>query len=332
LVIRSSSSRDVQRLVASLDSPSALEREAAVARLIVIGERAVERLLAVLKNSSSTTSSVAALAVLEAIGDPRGLEAILTATGSDSIAVAAIQAARSYLKGRSGSRALDRLTAISLDLGRPDGVRLAAFLALEGLGPATIKPLVAQLRDDPSAAMRTAVSSGGAAKADPAAVLADAAEIGLPQTPAELREAIAAAGAGAPLAALLRIVERARDREAAEPPSRRTHWTMVRAAAHVALANRQSRLALYDLRESIESAAGPLPVEFLAALSSVGDASCLEPIAVAYGRTAAAAQDDWWRRHLEAAFRTIVTRNKITRRHTVLKKIEKRYGTALTRV
>ena len=96
-----------------------------------------------------------------------------------------------------------------------------------------------------------------------------------------------------------------------------------RAAAHVALANRGSRLAVYDLRESLESADAPLPVEFLAALSSVGDRSCLEPIAAAYTR--ARDGQEWWRAHLADSFRAIVARERITRRNAVIKKIEKRW-------
>jgi hypothetical protein len=103
----------------------------------------------------------------------------------------------------------------------------------------------------------------------------------------------------------------------------------VRAATHLALAQRGSRLALYDLRETIESARQPVAVEFLAAVTAIGDASCLESLAATYARQAASGPDDWWRRHLADAFRTIVSREKITRRHAVVKKIEKRWKTAL---
>src|SRR5581483_11480354 len=109
---------------------------------------------------------------------------------------------------------------------------------------------------------------------------------------------VAAAAAEAPLAVLLRIVERVRDREASEPAARRAAWTTLRATTHLALARRGSRLAVYDLRESLEIAKDPLPVDALAALSLIGDASCLEAIASAHARS----KDDWWRGHLRAAF------------------------------
>ena len=117
------------------------------------------------------------------------------------------------------------------------------------------------------------------------------------------------------------VVDRVREREGSEPPAARVSGRLTRAAAHVALAHRGSRLALYDLRESLDAATGPLPVEFLAALSLVGDASCLEAIAGAHAR----ARNAWWRQHLADAFRTIVAREKLTRRHAVVRKFEKRW-------
>jgi hypothetical protein len=103
--------------------------------------------------------------------------------------------------------------------------------------------------------------------------------------------------------------------------------TRARGCAHVALAKRSSLLGVYDLREALESASAPLPVEFLAALALTGDTSCLEAIAAAHGR----ATDRWWREHLADAFHAIVERERLTRRHAVLKKIQKRCRTSLVR-
>ena len=75
------------------------------------------------------------------------------------------------------------------------------------------------------------------------------------------------------------------------------------------------------MRESIAAATAPLPVEFLAALSMVGDASCLEAIAAAHDR----ATDAWWRDHLADAFGAVVARERLTGRHAVMKKIAKRF-------
>src|SRR5438270_223298 len=83
----------------------------------------------------------------------------------------------------------------------------------------------------------------------------------------------------------------------AEPPARRDEWRLVRAAAHQALADRGSRLALYDLRESLHNLKRGMPVEFLGPLTAIGDASCLEAIAAEH----AAARDPWWRQRLTEA-------------------------------
>jgi len=136
-----------------------------------------------------------------------------------------------------------------------------------------------------------------------------------------LHRALGDAGEAVPITLLLHLIERIREREASEPPAGREEWRMARAAAHVALASRGSRLALYDLRESLEAATAPLPVEFLAALSLAGDASCLEPIAAAHAK----AKDAWWRDHLADAFRAIVARERVTRRHAAVKKIAKKW-------
>ena len=82
-----------------------------------------------------------------------------------------------------------------------------------------------------------------------------------------------------------------------------------------------------DLRETLETSNGPLPVEFLAALERIGDASCLEPIASAYAT--APAEGDWWREHLAHAFRAIAARERVTRRHAAMKKIARRWPEAL---
>jgi len=301
-----------------------------VARLTVIGSRAVERLVALAGSSAAAHARAAALRTLEAIGDPRALapalDILADADADAAVGVAAAGVARVFLRDRRGAAAVDRLTAAVLDRRRAEALRLAALRALRELGPATIAPVLAALADDPSAAIRAeaaAKKTGRRTAPDPVATVTRAAEQRLPDEAGgaiALHRALGDAGEAVPVTLLLRLIERIREREASEPPARRDEWKMARAAAHLALANRGSRLALYDLRESLEAAAAPLPVEFLAALSLAGDASCLEPIAAAHAR----AKDAWWRDHLAAAFRAIVTREKITRRHASIKKIEKK--------
>jgi hypothetical protein len=136
-----------------------------------------------------------------------------------------------------------------------------------------------------------------------------------------VRRALSGGGADAPLPVLLQVIEKVREREHAEPPQRRPEWTAVRAAVHVALARRDSRIALYDVKEALEAAAAPLPVDMLAALTLVGDRSCLEAVAAAAARSG----DEWWRSRLLELFRTIAQREQVTPRHAVMKKILRRW-------
>ncbi|MEP6919141.1 MAG: hypothetical protein ABJC89_26100, partial [Acidobacteriota bacterium] len=216
---------------------------------------------------------------------------------------------------------------VVLDRTRDVTPRIAALRALRELEPATIAPILAALAGDPNATMRTEAGldarDAPRRAADPDAFVVQAGDSGLPDDPAALRHALNLSSALVPLPALLKVVERVREREGSEPAAVRDQWRLTRAAAHVALANRGSRLALYDLRESLETAKGPLPVEFLAALTLVGDTSSLEAIASAHAK--AKAKDTWWRDQLARVFREIVARETLTRRHAVLKRIEKRW-------
>jgi HEAT repeat protein len=326
VAIKASSSREVDALVADLSSGSAVARDAAVARLTVIGARAVAR-LAALADSGAVDARIAALRALEGIGDPRGVDAALRslADADPQVATAAVLLARRFLQGSKSAAIVDRLTAVAVDGTRPDAVRVAAVRALKALDPQTIAPLLDALAKDASAVVRSearpAPKRGKPAAVDPVAELTRVAESGVPEDAAALQKLLADGGSEAPLAVVMRIVERARDREAAEPAAARPQWATVRAQAHLALARRGSRLALYDLRESLERSADPLPVDALAALSLIGDASCLEPIAAARTRS----KDRWWRDHLTDAFRTIAAREGITRRHAVMKRIAKRW-------
>ena len=95
---------------------------------------------------------------------------------------------------------------------------------------------------------------------------------------------------------------------------------------HQALAARNSRLAVYDLRDSLLEAER-LPVTFLAALEEVGDASCLENLAAAYDASSRSG-DRWWREHVATAFRAIVQREGLTRRHAAVKRAMQRWPEA----
>ena len=332
MAIRTSSAIQIDGLVAALSAANAVTREAAIARLTVIGPRAIASLVALATSAAEPVARVAAFAVLEAIADPRALDPALGGLddADAAVATAAVGVTGVFLRGARGATVVDRLTAMALDPARPEPLRVAALTALGGLSRVTMDPVLTALAGDPSAAIRAEIKAqrtGRAAAPNPLETLTRAAEDGLQDDPDALRAAIVGAGEAAPLPLLLRIVERAREREPVEPAGRRPAWTTARVAAHAALARRGSLLALYDMRELLEDATGPLPVEFLAAMSQIGDASCLEAVAGAYARSSASglSRHDWWRQHLADAFRAIVVREGINRRHAVAKRIEKRW-------
>jgi hypothetical protein len=309
-------------------------REAAVARLIVAGPRAVARLASIAADDGAASPvRSAALRALEASDSPLALEAALRAVdASDTgVADAAVAVLRQFVGGPEVG-AVDRLAAVALDRRRPDLLRAAAFSALGSLQPATLGPLIEALEHDSSPAMRelAAARREFSRPVGPLALLKLAAAGSLPEEPASLRSALGRVPARLSLADLAAIVQHVRDRESALPPAQRPPWTAVRASAHAALARRDSRLALYDLRETLAAAQAPLPVEFARALVEVGDATCLETIAAAHARAISAeGRNGWWRRHLAEAFRVIVAREKMTRRHTAIRRIEARWPASL---
>lgn len=332
-MIRASAGAGIDRLVADLSSERAPDREAAIARLTILGAPAVGRVLSVLTDTAAPgRARTAALRALEGATDNRILQAALGAVGDPDVdvAVAAIDVARGYLRGDRGVAAVDRLTIVALDKSARVAVRVAAIRALQDLRPATLKPLLAALRSDPAQEIAAAVAGGRSSTAhQPNAIESLNASAGgvLPDDAAMLRAAVVLAGDQVELATLQQIIDRIGDRERATAPRDRSPWTTARGAAHLALARRNSRLALYDLRDTIGASEAPLPVEFLAAVTAIGDRTCLEPLAAAYARSPAAvrARADWWHRHLIDAFRGIVRRERITRRHATVKKIEKRW-------
>jgi hypothetical protein len=194
--------------------------------------------------------------------------------------------------------------------------------------PEGVRARVAEaLQADPDPGLKTRASDLPREAAAADAVWQDALEGRLPDTAAALRDAAETRAAAAALSALQRMIDAVRSREGAvENTAKRAEWRTVRGALHQALALRSSRVAVYDLREALEDSRGPLPTSFLAALHVVGDQSCLEPLAAAYARTPAG--NARWKVQLAAAFRAIARREKVTRRHAVVKRISARWPEA----
>jgi HEAT repeat protein len=324
VAIRTSAAREIDALITELSSDRTVVRETALARLTVIGPRAVVHLLDLAaRTDAPVPGRVAALRALEAIGDTRAIDAAKHALddAEKTVAVAAAGLLQRFLTGTRGADVTDVVTAKALDQTAPDAVRLAALVALQELGRAALEPLWKALQRDSSRSVRAYAADAQAGRHRE--VASDTPHEAL-DDPEKLRRELSLEAGRTTLPELQRLIDHIRAREESASGTQRDAWRRARGAAHVVLAKRGSRLALYDLRESLERAREPLPVEFMAALSLAGDATCLDSIAAAHAH-AAGAENEWWRNHLVDTFHAIVRREKLTGRHAVMKKIQKRW-------
>jgi hypothetical protein len=329
--IKPSAAAEIRSLVAALASTDRVTRESAIARLAVIGGRAVDRLLALYANPATPRATrIAILRALEGIGDARALSTARSVLpeGGD-LATAAVGALRPLLTNSSAdvsAAALDALVATAMDRTAERRVRMAAFDALQDLPQQVRDRIAAALADDPDTTVKARATSKQKDDTTLEAIWRDAVEGDLPDDPDALRDAVQARGATAPLSDLHKLIDAIRTREGEGSVStRRSEWRAVRGALHQALALRGSRVALYDLRETVEAADATLPPTYMAALQVVGDDSCLQPIAAAFTRSA---DDERWRRQLTAAFQAIVARERTSRTTAALKRISARWPEA----
>jgi hypothetical protein len=289
-------SSDLDRLIADLQSADSIRRDAAAARLRILGSRALPRLLGLVTAHESASVRARALDALEGLDDVRVIDVAFDALrdGDVEVVIAALGVLRGWVAEETGTRLLDAITAIAVDRRRDARVRVAALAALSELPEHLVRPIRDQAPPPESA---------GPFLDDPAAV----------------REWIQAYGANATLSTLHALVTRTREREHAESSSRmRADWRQARGHAHHALARRRSLVALYDLREAFETATEALPRSFVSAAAAIGDASCLEPLARAW---AAAGQDLTWKHLLSTTAATIMRRERLTGRNMTVKKL-----------
>jgi hypothetical protein len=335
VVIKRSSAGEIDALLADLESDDDVRREAATARLSVIGARAISGLVDLLRRTASPRTRVAALQALEPIQDPRALDAAIACLHipDTATAVQAVNVVRRHLASSEGPRAIDRLAAIAVDAAAEQARRLAAIEALADMPGRTVHPIWRRLSEDADAAVahRARLSLGlEQPDPDPLDLLEAAAAGKLPEDPRGLKAALGSGGAEAPLPTLHRVLEvlRRYEQDAGEG-SGVADWRGARAALHQVLAARDSSVALYDLRETLERATAPLPVEFLAALAAIGDRTCLDAIAGAYTRVPrGSGAPDWWRAHLGHAFQEIVRRERLSERHAALKHVRAKWPEA----
>lgn len=279
-----------------------------MARLIILGGRAVGRLVAEFDASRDRALQLAILRILETSGDARTLPVARTAmeAGGD-LAVSGVTILRELLSNGTAAiqaGALDLLLSAASSDRFERRVRVAAAQALD------------KAPDD----VRTAVHARLPPPAsEDDALWDDAIEGHLPDDPDRLREVAAAHATAAPLPVLRRLIDGVRQREMSEPSAaRREGLRRLRGALHQAVAMRGSRVALYDLRETFEGTAEPLPSSFLAALQIVGDESCMEALAAAYCR--APEQQRQWRQQLVGAFQEVARRERLTRKHSAVRR------------
>jgi hypothetical protein len=329
VAIRRSAAGEIEILLADLCSDDPLARETAEARLIVIGVRAIPHLIVAFDRSASAGAKLAIMKVLETTPDRRsaelGAEQLESEAADPAVRAAAVELLGAFLESPESTRVLDTLTAFILDAEAPHALRLRALDVIERALPHVLKPLRVRLAEDPSSTIRawaSASTSAGAPVVEPRLAIESAAA-GEPADPRFLRELVPAGSADAPLPTLHRLVEVARDRESSSPSADRDAWLSVRGAVHLALARRGSRVAVYDLREAIARAAVPLPEGFAEAAGLVGDGACLESIAELLVRHPADADTRMreWQSGLVRAGRQIVERERLTRRHALIKKI-----------
>jgi hypothetical protein len=293
-------SSDIDRLIADLESADSIRRDAAVARLRILGRRALPRLIDLVAAHESASVRARALDALEGLGDMRVIDVAFDALrdGDVDVVIAALGVLRGWVAEETGTRLLDAISAITVDRSRDARVRVAALAALSELPEHLVRPIRDQAPPPESA---------GPSLDDPVAV----------------REWIQAYGASATLSTLHELVTRTREREQAESSSRlRSEWVQARGRAHHALARRQSLVALYDLRETFEAASSALPQSFLSTAAAIGDASCLEPLARAW---AAAGKDLNWKHQLSTSAAAIMRREKLTGRSAAVKKLRANY-------
>jgi hypothetical protein len=289
-------SSDIDRLIADLQSSESIRRDAAVARLRILGNRALPRLIDLVASHDSPVVRALALDAIEGIDDVRVIDVAYDALrdGDIEVVIAALGVLRRWVAEETGTRLLDAITAITVDRNLDARVRVAALAALSELPEHLVRPIRDQAPPPESA---------GPSLDDPV----------------QVREWIQAYGAGATLNTLHELVTRTREREHAESSSRlRSEWLQARGRAHQALAKRDSVVALYDLRETFEGATSALPQSFLSTATAIGDASCLEPLARAW---AASGKDLDWKHQLSMTATAIMRREKLTGRSAVVKKL-----------
>ncbi|HET6819906.1 MAG TPA: hypothetical protein VFH98_05050, partial [Candidatus Limnocylindria bacterium] len=286
MVIKASAAAEIRGLIEALGGSDEVMREAAVARLAVIGARAVEKLLTAYGAATTPGARLAILRTLEPIGDRRTIEVAKQAIAEGGeLALAATTVLRGLLDSphsEVAAAALDTLVETALDRNTPRHLRGAALDTIQDASPGVRARVDQALASEPDLRLNTrAPGASQAATGD--ALWLDLSAGRLPDDPRAVAAAVQGRAGSAALTSLQKMVDAARAMESgAKTAAARAEWRNLRGVLHQALARRGSRVALYDLREAFDQATRPLPADFLTAIARVGDESCLEPLARAW--------------------------------------------------
>jgi hypothetical protein len=316
---------EIKELIATLGDGRPARRDAALARLTLIGERCVPQTLAALKSRTAAVR-LGALAILERVASPRVVPEIapVLADAEDSVAARGAQAlavlggaeAAQALEGvlrsprlavalaaaeglirlqdRGVSEALEPLLGILFDEGGQDDVRLVAFASLARLPRAERAPLLKRL----SGTRSVRLARAAAGRPGPEGVTA------IPD--------------------LHREIERLREMGGpAMTPAARDES---RARLHLALARLDSRIALYDLREMLEARPLRAAGELLEAAQLIGDKSFIPPLA------RLAFEEPGLVGLCVAAFSAITRRESLERKSAVTRGVRPEHRAALDRL
>ncbi|CAN5696421.1 hypothetical protein BH18ACI5_BH18ACI5_23950 [soil metagenome] len=342
--IKPSAGSEVRSLIDSLGASDEITYETAIARLAIIGARAVDRLIAEYnEDTADRRKRTAILRVLEATADARALGVARQAlTDSGDLAVAAagvLQALLDSVVDGTAAGALDGLVTAALDPHVERRVRIAALDALQGMPEEVRTRVAAAVAEDPDPTFQSRAATGQGAASE--AIWQDALEGRLPDGAVVLRAVMLTRTAAVPLGALQKLVDAIRERESHVDGPQRTEWLAVRGGLHQALALRGSTVAVYDLRETVAESTSPLPTTFLTALHVVGDQSCLDAIATAYSRVAGSRdasgkadrllseEQTRWLQQLSDAFQAIAKREKGARASATMKRLAKKWPDAV---
>jgi HEAT repeat protein len=323
-----SKASETKALIAALDDRRPARREAALARLTLLGERSLPYAVEALR-SPSPLVRMGALSMLERAGTNRALPHALPllADADEAVAARAAQVAASHLDprtvkalrkalrtrgpevARAAAEALVRLFDLGLvealeplldalfDEGAVDEVRLVALGVVARLPAEESAPLLTRLAGTTSRRMSRAVASHrGPPPSDHA-----------PSIPALHREIerLSAAGSGQ-----------------TEPGAA----AAAKADVHLALARLDSRIALYDLREMLEARPVRSAGVLLQAAGLIGDKSLVATLA------RLAAEEPGLLEPCAEAFGAIVRRSSLRRTSASMRVVKAAHQPALARL